>query len=84
MGSMFDLDVTQSLKPWTRNKLVLLKHKSVKSFSYLCNVLFTALACLDGTDATGREQGKLWLLVRVCSRHRKKMTPMTHMEKRSP
>jgi len=55
--STFDFDVTQSLKPWARKKTGLLKHKSVKSFSYLSHVLFTALACLVGTDRAGGAQG---------------------------
>lgn len=66
MGSIFDFDVTQILKSWTGNTLILLKHKSIKTFqfSHLTHVLVTALACLVGADKTGRAQRKLWPLVR--------------------
>lgn len=63
MGSIFYLDVTQILKPWTGDKLILLEHKSIKTFqsSDLTHVLFNALSCLVGADMTGGAQGKLCL-----------------------
>lgn len=82
MEIIFDLDITQILKRWTGNKLILAKHKSIKPFqsSDLTHVLFTVLASLVGADMTGRAQGKLWPLLKVSNGHRKQITTMIHME----